>query len=85
MATGKLTRTPIFDIRFDQSDKVVIVACLKDILFISFEGGIIKKTKGIWDKTNLTQSVLCIGFIENNVLTGMFKGQLFVWKGNRLQ
>ena len=46
---------------------------------------LIKKTKGIWDKTNLTQSVRCIGFIENNVLTGIFKGQLFVWTGNRLQ
>lgn len=31
MATGKLTRAPVFDIRFDQSDKVIIVACLKEI------------------------------------------------------
>jgi len=50
MATGKLTRAPIFDIRFDQTDKVLIVGCLKDIYFISFEVGVLKKVKGIWDK-----------------------------------
>jgi hypothetical protein len=74
ISTGKLTRNPVFDLRFDLSDKLVIAAGLKEIFFISFEGGILKKTKGVWDKNNLTQSVLTIGFVETHTITGMFKG-----------
>ncbi len=74
LATGKLTKAPVFDLKFDLTDKIIIAAGLKEINFISFEGGVIKKQKGVWDKSNGPQSVLCIGFMETNVITGMFKG-----------
>lgn len=83
ISTGKLTRAPIFDMRFDPSDKSIIVGCLKEILFISFDGGILRKTKGIWDKNNIPQSVLCIGIIENNTVSGMFSGHLLIWNKNK--
>lgn len=44
IATGKLSKAPIFDLRFDLSDKTIIAAGLKVIYFINFEGGILKKT-----------------------------------------
>lgn len=82
LASGKTTRNEIFDLKFDPNDKTLIAACMKEILFIGFEGGLLKVIKGSWDNY-LQQSVLCISFIEANVVTGMFKGELFVWKGNR--
>lgn len=52
IATGKLCKQPIFDLRFDYSDKTIIACGLKVIFFITFEGGIIKKVPGTWDKNN---------------------------------
>jgi microtubule-associated protein-like 6 len=74
IATGKLTRVPVFDVRFEPQDKFIVVAALKEILFITLENGVLRKVKGIWEKSNLPQSVLTIGFVESNVVTGMFRG-----------
>jgi len=84
ISTGKLARTPIFDLKFDLTDKTIIAAGLKEIYFMSFEGGILKKSKGVWDKTGTPQSALTVGFVETHTITGMFKGQLLVWNKNRL-
>ena len=82
IASGKTSRYELFDLKFDPNDKSLIAGCLKEILFINYEGGVLKVVKGSWDNY-LQQAVLCISFIESNIVTGMFKGELFVWKGNR--
>jgi hypothetical protein len=60
--------------RFDPTDKIIVLGCMKEILFVTFEGGLLKTMNGIWEKNNLPQSVLSIAFIDNNAVTGMFKG-----------
>lgn len=82
LASGKTTKSEIFDMKFEPTDKGLIAAGLKEVLFLNFEGGVLKMLKGSWENYPL-QAVLCISFIETNVVTGMFKGELFVWKGNR--
>ena len=42
IATGKLTKNFIFDIKFDFKDKIIFAACLKEILFITFDHSLIK-------------------------------------------
>ena len=82
IASGKTGRFEIFDLKFDPTDKSLVAGCLKEILFMNFEGGVLKVIKGVWENYQ-QQAVLCISFIETNIVTGMFKGELFVWKGNR--
>jgi WD40 repeat protein len=74
IGTTKLTPHHIFDLKFDLGDKTIVAAGLKEINFITFEGGVIKKVQGLWEKNCGPQACLCIGFIESNVITGMYKG-----------
>jgi hypothetical protein len=69
IAIGKTTRSEILDMKFDPSDRIIILACVKEVVFISMEGGVLKSTRGIWDN-NPQQAVMCIGFHESNMVTG---------------
>ena len=80
---GKSTRAGVFDAKFDPNEQMLILACLKEINFISFDGNVIKCVRGTgWTKNS--QAILCIGFIDQTVITGTFKGSLFMWKGKSL-
>ena len=81
---GKGPKAGVLDAQFDPSGKILILACVKEINFVTIEGSAIKCTKGSgWGKNPL-QAVLCIGFLEGNIVTGTFSGNLFVWKGKSL-
>ena len=82
LVSGKTTHSEIFDLKFEPADKGLIAGCLKEVLFLTFDNGVLKVVKGQWENYPL-QAVLSISFIETNAVTGMFKGELFVWKGNR--
>jgi microtubule-associated protein-like 6 len=85
IATGKSTKSAILDLKWDPTDTIVIAACVKEVCFISAEGSSVKVIKGSgWGKNSPPETVMCIGFIETNVITGTFKGQLLVWKGKSL-
>ena len=84
VASGKGPRSEIFDVKFDKSDKTIIVACKCEVNFVTFENNILKVFKGGWEtKTCPLQSVLCIGLLDNSIVTGTFKGSLILWRGNR--
>ncbi|KRX05725.1 WD40-repeat-containing domain [Pseudocohnilembus persalinus] len=85
LATGKITREPIFDIKFEQNDKTVIIGCKKEIYFATFDQGILRLQRGIWEKNNVPQATLCIGTVETTTVTGMFSGQLLIWNKNKLK
>ena len=81
---GKGPKAGVLDAKFDPTDQVLILACVKEVNFVSFDGGIVKCVKGTgWGKNPL-QAILCIGFIDQTVITGSFNGPLFVWKGRTL-
>lgn len=81
---GKGPKAGVLDARFDPNDQLLILSCVKEINFVSFDGGLIKCVKGTgWGKNPL-QAVLCIGFIDQTIITGTFSGTLFVWKGKAL-
>ena len=71
IALGKTTRSEVLDMKFDPTDRTIILACLKEVNFISMEGGVIKSTRGIWENNPL-QAVMCIGFLESNMVTGIY-------------
>jgi len=78
---GKGPKAEVLDLKFDPSGTSLIAACVKEVDFITFEGGIVKCVKGTgWGK-NPPQAVTCIGFMDQSVITGTFSGSLFVWKG----
>lgn len=84
LSSGKGPSSCIFDIKFDKVDKNIIIACKSEVYFASYDNFNIKLVKGLWDsKTCPFSAVLCIGIIETNVITGTFKGQVLVWRGNR--
>ncbi|EAR94225.2 HELP domain protein (macronuclear) [Tetrahymena thermophila SB210] len=83
LATGKLTNKEVFDAKFDKQGKTVIVASINDILFVTFDNNLIKVAKGVWSQSNPPQACLCIGFSEVGIVTGMFKGQLYLWKSSK--
>lgn len=48
LATGKLSDKQIFDAKFDKTGKTVIVACINDIFFVTYDNGLIKIAKSVW-------------------------------------
>lgn len=93
VASGKGPRSEIFDVKFDKSDKTVVIACKGEVNFVTFENQNIKVLnsikhnkilKGQWEsKMCPIQSVISIGLLDNSVVTGTFKGQLILWRGSR--
>ena len=84
ISAGKGPRSDVFDVKFDKVDKNIILACRNEVYFATYDTSTIKIIKGLWDqKTCPFSAVLCIGMVETNVVTGTFRGQLLVWRGNR--
>lgn len=52
-------------------------------MFITFESSTLKIVKGIWSQNNPPQSCLSVGIVDNTVVTGMFKGNLYLWKSSK--
>lgn len=49
IANGKGPVVEIFDIRFDKSDKQLVIACMGEVNFVTFEGNVLRTVKGMWD------------------------------------
>lgn len=81
---GKGPKANVLDAKFDPTNTTLIISCLKEVNFVSFEGGVVKCVKGSGWGNIPPQAVLCIGFIDNTIVTGGFSGNLFIWKGKAL-
>jgi hypothetical protein len=70
--------------KFDPLGKEIILACLNKIYFVSNDPtkGINIKV-GIWPSNFFAVSLLCIGFIENKVATGSYRGEVLLWEKDR--
>jgi microtubule-associated protein-like 6 len=88
IATGKCGRDTILDIRFSPADSNKIIACgVKVLQVLTVNGGSITTKRGIgWGKTPNTQlqTLLCVGFLGNSILTGGFNGCLIIWNESSL-
>lgn len=82
LAFGKNTPVTVWQIKFTLDDKFIIAGCYNEVAFLTYYGGILKKTKGVFDPKTVPSSALSIGFIPPYTVTGMFKGELIVWNGN---
>lgn len=75
ISSGKGPRSDVFDVKFDKVDKNIILACKNEVYFGSYDSQNIKLIKGLWDaKTCPYSTVTTIGVVDNNVITGTFKG-----------
>lgn len=82
---GNGPREKILDMKFDSSDNTLIFACVQSIYFGTYRYGNLNLIKGTgWNKKTPVQSLLCIAFIESNIVTGSYRGDLQVWKGGVL-
>lgn len=74
LASVKGPVTEIFDVRFEKSDKTVVIACMGEVNFLSYENNY-KLIRATWDaKQCPIQAILSIGVLENAVVVGTFKG-----------
>lgn len=82
--SGKGPKEPILDMKFDNSDNVLVIGCVKAIYFATLDNSKIKLKKGHgWGKIPM-QSIMCIAFQDSNILTGSFSGKLLSWKSSSL-
>jgi microtubule-associated protein-like 6 len=85
VAAGKGTRANILSLCFNPDESQVVACAVKEVTFLSFAGGVIKGKRGIgWGKGGDRQAVLCGVFMGNTLLTGVFSGHIYVWKGNSI-
>jgi WD40 repeat protein len=80
IAVGNVTKANIMDLSFDISDEFLIAACNQEINFIWFKSGMLEIKPGHGWGNNPKQAILSIGFLAQSIITGTFKGQLYVWK-----
>lgn len=84
-ASGKGTKAQILSICFDPAETMVVATAVKEVMFLNFSSGTIKPKKGTgWGKSGGQCSVLSGVFMGNSLLTGVFSGEIFVWKGNSI-
>lgn len=83
IAKGTNTRNPVWDLMFSLDEKTVICATQYEVSFFTYFGGMLKKTKGVWDPKTSPMSALSCGRIDDKIITGMFKGNLIFWQENR--
>ena len=84
VATGKAGKDTFLDVRFHPTSPDKLILCgVKVFATVTIKGSgfIVKKGTG-WGKTPLTQmqTLSCIGFSGNYVLTGAFNGALIRWE-----
>jgi len=64
----------------------MLVACaVKDVVFLSFSSGVFETKRGSnWTKYGGAQSALCGIYMGTTLITGVFNGSIFEWKGNSI-
>jgi microtubule-associated protein-like 6 len=84
VATGKAGKDTFLDVRFFPGSNERLALCgVKVFATVTIKGNgfVVKKGTG-WGKSQLTQlqTLSCIGFMGNTVLTGAFNGAIFRWE-----
>mgnify|MGYP001809833829 CR=1 FL=1 len=51
IANSKGPETEIFDVKFDKSDKQIIIACMGELNFVTYDNNLLKIIKGVWEYT----------------------------------
>ncbi|CAD8173443.1 unnamed protein product [Paramecium pentaurelia] len=84
LANGKGPIVEIFDIKFEKSDKQIVIACMGEVNFVTYDNNVLRIVKGMWDSKYCSyQAILSIGLLENAVVVGSFKGYLLLWRVGR--
>lgn len=83
IAKGKGAKAEILDMRFTPDNRTLIIACNKEVHFLEIDETkcLLKGKKGLFGKAT-AEPAMSLGFIGNNTVTGMSKGNLLVWAGN---
>lgn len=84
IASGKGTRANILSLGFNPIGDTLVATAIKEVNFYTFEGGILKATKGIGWGTNPQEAVLCQAFVDNTLYTGTFSGSILSWSGRSI-
>ena len=48
VAIAKTTKAEVLSLEFNNSNKVVVAGCMKEIIFCTFDGGVLRCVKGNW-------------------------------------
>ena len=52
VAIGKTSKQHVLDLKFDPSGKQLILAGMKEIVFISWSNNVLKTIKGVWGNSS---------------------------------
>lgn len=81
VASGKGSRSPFCSLTFSPDGKELVGACIKEVRFFTYVNGVLKSKTGTgWGKTK-QQAVLCATYVGTNLVTGIYSGDLLIWKG----
>lgn len=84
VANGKGDREKLLSMTWNPTEDQIVMTGLKNVVFLTFEKGVIKSRKGTgWGKIK-RKSILCSAFNGNNLITGMFNGKLVSWNGRNI-
>lgn len=84
VASGKGSRTAFHSLTFTPNEDELVGTCVKEVRFFTFVKGVLKgKTGTGWGRTK-QQSVLCSTFVGSTLVTGVFSGDLLLWKGRSI-
>ena len=84
VAHGKSTRAKILSINFNPSGTMIVATCVKEISFMTFNGGQIKSQKGTGWGNKGPESVLTQAFVGDTLYTGSYTGDVISWNGRNL-
>lgn len=49
LGSGKGPRSEIFDVKFDKSDKTIVIACKGEVQFVNFDNNTLRMFRGGWE------------------------------------
>lgn len=83
IAFGNTSNNIPFDLKFDVSEKFLVLATLRELLFISFEKGQLNSNRGNFADFTTT-SALCLQPLKvkdrEYMISGMGNGSLYFWE-----
>ena len=84
IAHGNGSRANILSLGFNPASNQIIATCVKEVVFMSFSGGVIKGKKGSgWGNTG-GETTPSQAFVGDTLFTGLYSGEIAAWSGTSL-
>lgn len=81
VAAGKGPRQNILGLCFNNQNDTVAASCVKEVNFVTFQGGQYKLKKGVGLKGDSLTTITCCAYLNNSLICGSFTGNLLLFSG----